>query len=61
MPRPPRADETGGLYHALNRGRPLGDKSCVESIMVRLNLESTMRPRQRPKIQQTAETDRKEA
>ncbi len=20
MPRPPRADETGGLYHALNRG-----------------------------------------
>lgn len=20
MPRPPRADEAGGLYHALNRG-----------------------------------------
>jgi hypothetical protein len=25
MPRPPRADEAGGLYHALNRGRPLVD------------------------------------
>lgn len=22
MPRPPRADEAGGLYHAFNRGNP---------------------------------------
>ena len=25
MPRPPRADEAGGLYHALNRGNLQGD------------------------------------
>lgn len=25
MPRPPRADEAGGLYHALNRGNLRAD------------------------------------
>ena len=31
------------------RGRPLGDEEWVESIARRLNLESTMRPRGRPR------------
>ncbi len=43
------------------RGRPWGDESWVESIANRLNLESTMRPRGRQKLLQTAEIDGKEA
>ena len=43
------------------RGRPWGDESWVESIVNRLNLETTMRPRGRPKLLHTAEIDKKEA
>lgn len=32
------------------RGRPMGDEGWVESISRRLNLESTMRPRGRPRV-----------
>jgi len=43
------------------RGRPLGDEGWVESIARRLNLESTMRPRGRPRVRFPQEEENKEA
>ena len=37
------------LQWCLNRGAPYGDATWVESIARRFNLESTLRPRGRPK------------
>ena len=42
------------------RGRPLGDEGWVESIARRLNLESTMRPRGRPRVRFPKENGNKE-
>ena len=42
--------ELDAVRLAANRGRPLGDEAWVESIARRLNLESTMRPRGRPRV-----------
>ena len=43
-----------------NRGTPLGDEEWVESIARRLNLESTIRPRGRPRMQSLPKDDNKE-
>jgi putative transposase len=44
-----------------NRGRPLGDEGWVESTARRLNLESTMRPRGRPRVRPNTPKQTKEA
>ena len=44
-----------------HRGRPLGDEGWVESTARRLNLESTMRPRGRPRVRFPKEKAIKEA
>ncbi len=44
-----------------HRGRPLGDDKWVKSIAQRLNLESTIRPRGRPRVKSPAEDTNKEA
>ena len=41
--------ELEAMRRSVQRGRPWGDEGWVESIARRLNLESTMRPRGRPK------------
>lgn len=52
----PRSDkELEAVRKCANRGGPLGDEAWVESTTRRLGLESTLRPRGRPKI------DKKEA
>jgi putative transposase len=43
------------------RGRPLGDEGWVESIARRLDLESTMRPRGRPRVRFSKDQANKEA
>jgi putative transposase len=42
--------ELNAVRRSAQRGRPLGDEGWVESIARRLNLESTMRPRGRPRV-----------
>ena len=65
MGRAPRADEAGGIYHALNRGNAkqekeafarsvtrgvsFGTEQWTASTVERLCLESTVRPHGRPK------------
>jgi hypothetical protein len=44
-----------------DRGRPLGDEGWVESIVRRLGLESTMRPRGRQRVRPVPEEQNKEA
>ena len=44
------ADEEDAVRVCAQRGRPLGDKDWLESIVRRLTLESTMRPRGRPRV-----------
>jgi len=41
--------ELEAMRRSVQRGRPWGEEGWVESIARRLNLESTMRPRGRPK------------
>ena len=43
------------------RGQPFGDDGWAESIARRLNLESTMRPRVRPRVRFPKEDSNKEA
>lgn len=42
--------ELKAIRNCAQRGAPLGDERWVESIMRRLDLESTMRPRGRPRV-----------
>ena len=44
-----------------NRGRPLGDAGWVESAVRRLGLESTLRPRGRPKVNPQPDVPNKES
>ncbi|TWU47979.1 transposase [Rubripirellula reticaptiva] len=53
--------ELDAVRLSAHRGRPLGDEGWVESIARRLNLESTMRPRGRPKARIEQRQKRKEA
>ena len=53
--------ELDAVRRAAQRGAPLGDQRWVESIARRLNLESTMRPRGRPRSRERGEARRKEA
>jgi putative transposase len=41
--------ELDAVRHSVQRGNPLGDAAWVEWIARRLKLESTLRPRGRPK------------
>ncbi len=60
IPRPPRwvqraneplsQRELDTVRLCAQRGRPLGDEAWVKSVAHRLNLESTMRPRGRPRV-----------
>ncbi|QDV47326.1 Transposase IS200 like protein [Stieleria neptunia] len=43
-------EELTQVRRSAHRGSPLGDEAWVESIARRLNLESTMRPRGRPRV-----------
>ncbi|MEM9368097.1 MAG: hypothetical protein AAGD07_19050, partial [Planctomycetota bacterium] len=49
------------VRQSAQRGRPLGDEGWVESIARRLNLESTMRSRGRPRVRFPKEEGNKEA
>ncbi|MBM4089015.1 MAG: hypothetical protein FJ276_06210 [Planctomycetes bacterium] len=49
------------VRQCVQRGRPLGDEKCVESIVRRLGLESTMRPRGRQRVRPVPEEQNKEA
>jgi putative transposase len=42
--------ELDAVRLSAQRGKPLGDEGWVESIALRLNLESTIRPRGRPRV-----------
>jgi len=53
--------ELEAVRNCAQRGRPLGDEGWVESIARRLNLESTMRPRGRPRVRFPKEKSNKEA
>ena len=48
--QPLSEQELKAVRLSANRGHPLGDEVWVESIARRLNLESTMRPRGRPRV-----------
>jgi len=53
--------ELDAVRLSAQRGQPLGDEGWVESIARRLNLESTMRPRGRPRVRFPKEESNKEA
>lgn len=53
--------ELEAVRRCAQRGRPLGDEGWVESIARRLNLESTMRPRGRPRVRFPTQEPNKEA
>jgi putative transposase len=53
--------ELDAVRVSAQRGKPLGDKGWVESIARRLNLESTLRPRGRPRVRLPEEKPNKEA
>ena len=53
--------ELDAVRLAAHRGRPLGDEAWVESIARRLHLESTMRPRGRPRVRFPDDESIKEA
>jgi putative transposase len=53
--------ELEAVRRAAQRGAPLGDQGWVESIARRLNLESTMRPRGRPRSRESGKERKKEA
>ena len=54
-------EELDAVRLSAQRGRPLGNEDWVESIARRLNLESTMRPRGRPRVRFPKEEPNKEA
>ncbi len=54
-------NELDAVRLSAQRGKPLGDEGWVESIARRLNLESTMRPRGRPRVRFPKEEQNKEA
>jgi putative transposase len=49
--QPQTEAEVVALRCCVNRGRPFGDPNCVTDTAKRLGLESTIRPRGRPKKQ----------
>ena len=51
-------EELEAMRRSVQRGRPWGDEGWVETIARRLNLESTMRPRGRPKKARTEAEER---
>ena len=53
--------ELVAVRQCVPRGRPLGDEGWVESIVRRLGLESTMRPRGRQRVRPVPEEQIKEA
>ncbi len=53
-------NELKAIRFCSNRGAPLGDEGWVESIARRLNLESTMRPRGRPRVRSLPQDANKE-
>lgn len=59
--QPLTKEELKAVRLSANRGRPLGDQRWAESIARRLNLESTMKPRGRPRIQPKQQKPNKEA
>jgi putative transposase len=58
---PLREKELEAVRRCAQRGCPLGEETWVESIARRLNLESTMRPRGRPRTRPHGKNSRKEA
>ena len=52
--------ELEAIRRCIRRGSPLGDPSWVESTVQRLHLESTLRPRGRPRLE-TNKTENKES
>ena len=53
--------ELQAVRNCAQRGKPLGDDCWVQSTVKRLNLESTIRPRGRPRIHTDPENPNKEA
>ena len=53
--------ELDAVRRCAQRGTPLGDEGWVESMARRLNLESTMRPRGRPRVRHPKKQPNKEA
>ena len=53
--------ELKAIRRSVQRGAPLGDECWVESIARRLNLESTMRPRGRPRVRRLQPERNKQA
>ena len=47
---PLRDKELAAVRWSVKRGNPFGHETWVESIARRLNLESTLRPRGRPRV-----------
>ena len=52
--------ELKAIRNCAQRGAPLGDEGWVESIARRLDLESTMRPRGRPRVRPLPKNGNKE-
>ena len=52
--------ELKAIRNSAQRGAPMGDEGWVESIARRLDSESTMRPRGRPRVRKPPKTDEKE-
>ena len=53
--------ELAAVRRCANRGRPLGDAGWVESVARRLGLESTLRPRGRPRVRPQPDATNKES
>jgi putative transposase len=53
--QPQSAKELAALRESLSRGRPFGDAAWQSRTAARLNLESTFRPRGRPRKERQAE------
>ena len=49
--------EIDAVRWSLKRGSPFGDETWVESTALRLNLESTLRPRGRPQVRNLPNKD----
>jgi len=45
----PTEREEEQIHHSIDRGRPFGDESWVDAVAHRLKLQSTLRPRGRPR------------
>ncbi len=53
-------NELQAMQKSIRRGTPLGEEAWIESIARRLNLESTLRPRGRPRVRFLPEDGNKE-